>query len=81
MPAISFNSEWLRNYVTSWNITGSISIEEDIGIFNLPNPSSYMLGLGSIQLLTEMSARKLPGGKGRLVGEADNLTATSEQIV
>jgi hypothetical protein len=37
--------------------------------------------LGSSQPLTEMSTRKLPGGKGRPAREADNLTATCEPIV
>jgi hypothetical protein len=81
MSAISFISEWLRHYATSWKIVGSISVDEDIGFFDSPNPSSYTLALGSIQLLTEMNARNLPGGKWRLVGKADNLTATSELIV
>jgi hypothetical protein len=34
-------------------------------IFNLPNRSGRALVLGSTQPLTEMSTRKLPGGKGR----------------
>jgi hypothetical protein len=37
--------------------------------------------LGSTQPLTEMSARNLPGGKGRLARKADNLTAICEPIV
>jgi hypothetical protein len=43
---------------------GSIP-DEVIGFFNRPNPSSRTLALGSTQLLTEMSTRILPGGKGR----------------
>jgi hypothetical protein len=39
------------------------------------------MALGSTQPLTEMSARNLPGGKGRPAREADNLTATCEPIV
>jgi hypothetical protein len=39
------------------------------------------MALGSIQPLTEMSTRNLPGGKGRPVGKADNLTAICEPIV
>jgi hypothetical protein len=31
--------------------------------FNLPNPSSRIMALGSTELLTEMSTRNLPGGK------------------
>jgi hypothetical protein len=33
------------------------------------------------QPLTEMSTRNLPGGKGRLVREANNLTAICDLIV
>jgi hypothetical protein len=49
--------------------------------FNLPNPSSRKMVLGSTQLLTEMSTRNLPAGKGRPVCKADNLTAICEAIV
>jgi hypothetical protein len=37
--------------------------------------------LKSIQPLTEMSTRNLPGGKGRPARKADNLTAIFEPIV
>jgi hypothetical protein len=37
--------------------------------------------LGSIQPLTEMSTRNLPGGKVRPARKADNLTAICETIV
>jgi hypothetical protein len=49
--------------------------------FNLPNPSSRPMALGSTQPLTEMSTRNLPGGKRRPVRKADNLTATCAPIV
>jgi hypothetical protein len=39
------------------------------------------MALESNQPLTEMSTRKLPGGKGWLVCKADNLTAVCEPIV
>jgi hypothetical protein len=39
------------------------------------------MALGSTQPLTEMRTRNLPGGKGRPVRKADNLTATSEPTV
>jgi hypothetical protein len=39
------------------------------------------MDLGSTQSLTEMSTRYLPGGKGRPVRKADNLTAICEPIV
>jgi hypothetical protein len=49
--------------------------------FNLPNPSSRTMTLGSTQPLTEMSTRNLPGGKGRPARKADNLTAIYEPTV
>jgi hypothetical protein len=48
--------------------------------FNLPNPSSRPMALGSTQPLTEMSTRKLPEGKGRPARKAD-LTAICEPTV
>jgi hypothetical protein len=33
-----------------------------VDVFNLPNPSSRTMALGSTQPLTEMSTRNLPGG-------------------
>jgi hypothetical protein len=49
--------------------------------FNLPNPSSRTMALGSTQPLTEMSTRNLPGGKGWPEHKADNLTAICEPTV
>jgi hypothetical protein len=49
--------------------------------FNWPNPSSRTMDLWSIQPLTEMSARSLPGGKGRPACKADNLTAIWDPTV
>jgi hypothetical protein len=59
---------------------GSIP-NEVIGFFNLPNPSSCTMVVGSTQPLTEMSTRYVPGGKGWPVRGADNLTAICEMIV
>jgi hypothetical protein len=39
------------------------------------------MGLVSTQPLTEMSTRNQPGGKGRPVRKADNLTAICKRIV
>jgi hypothetical protein len=62
-------------------VAGSIP-DEVIGFFfNLPNPCSHIMPLGSAQPLTEMSTRNLPGGKERPVRKADNLTAICEPIV
>jgi hypothetical protein len=51
---------WLRHYATSLKIT--ISSPDEVDIFNLPNPSSRTMALGSTQPLTEMSSMNLPGG-------------------
>jgi hypothetical protein len=39
------------------------------------------MALGTTQSLTEMSTRKIPGGKGRPARKADNLIALCEPIV
>jgi hypothetical protein len=44
-------------------------------------PAIRTMALGSTLPLTEMNTRNLPGGKGRLAREADNLTAICEPIV
>jgi hypothetical protein len=52
-----------------------------IFFFNLPNPSSRTMALGSTQPLTEVSTRNLAVGKGRPARKADNLTSIREPIV
>jgi hypothetical protein len=52
-----------------------------LNFFNLPNPSSRTMALGSTQPLTEMSTRNRPGGKRRPARRADNLTAICEPNV
>jgi hypothetical protein len=59
---------------------GSIP-DEIIGFFNLPNPSSRTVALGSTQPLTEISTRNLYGGKGRPARKAYNFIAICEPIV
>jgi hypothetical protein len=49
--------------------------------FNLPNPSSRTMALGSTQPLTEMSTTNLPVGKGWPARRADKLNTTCEPIV
>jgi hypothetical protein len=50
--------------------------------FNLPNPASRTMVLGSTQPLTKMSnIRNLPGGKWRPGRKADNFTAICERTV
>jgi hypothetical protein len=53
-------SSWLRHYATSRKAGGSIQ-DEVTGFFNLPNPSSRTMALGSTKPLAEMSTRNLPG--------------------
>jgi hypothetical protein len=80
---ISHRSGWNQykmNNATSRKVAGSIS-DEVTGFFNLPNPSSLSMALGSTQPLTEMSTRNLHGGKERPTLTADNLTDTCEPIV
>jgi hypothetical protein len=52
-----------------------------VEFFNLPNPSSRTMALGSTQPLTEMSTRNLPGGKGLPARKANNLTIICEPTV
>jgi hypothetical protein len=70
---------WVH-YATSRKVVGLIP-DEVIGFSKWPNPSGRTTALGSTQPLTEMSTRNFPGGKGRPVHKADNLTAICEQIV
>jgi hypothetical protein len=46
---------------------------DQVDFFNLLNPSSRTMALGSIQPLTEISTRNLPGSKKRPARRADNL--------
>jgi hypothetical protein len=57
-----------------------VRVLEEVDFFNLPNPSSRIMALGSTQLLTEMSTRNLPGGKKQLACRTD-LTAICETNV
>jgi hypothetical protein len=56
-------------------------IPDEVDFFNLPNPSSRTMALGSTHPLTEMSTRNIPRGKERRARKADNLTANCEPIV
>jgi hypothetical protein len=59
----------------------SFRITDEADFFNLPNPSSRTITLGSTQPLTKMRTRNLPGGKKRPARRADNLAAIYEQNV
>jgi hypothetical protein len=48
------------NFLTYWSIT--VPFPDVVDFFNLPNPSSRTMALGSTQPLTEMSTRNFPGG-------------------
>jgi hypothetical protein len=58
-----------------------VRVSDEVDFFNLPNPSSRTMALGSIQPLTKMSTRNLPGGKKRPARRADNLAAIYEPNV
>jgi hypothetical protein len=49
-----------------------------VDFFNLPNPSSRTMALGSTQSLIAMSTRNLPGGRKQPACRADNLAAVYE---
>jgi hypothetical protein len=52
-----------------------------LDFFNLSNPSSRTMALGSTQPLTEISTRNRPEGEERPARRADNLIAICESIV
>jgi hypothetical protein len=52
-----------------------------LDFFNVSNPSSRNMALGSTRPLTEMSPRDLPGGKRRPARKTDKRTAICEPIV
>jgi hypothetical protein len=58
-----------------------VRIPDEVGFFNLRNPSSRTMALGSTRPLTEMSTRNLPVGKKRTARRADSLTASYESYV
>jgi hypothetical protein len=53
--------------------------KRSLDFFNLHNPSSRIMALGSTQPITEMSTRNFPGGKGR--PGLDKLSAISEPTI
>jgi hypothetical protein len=55
-----------------------VQVPDEVDFFNLPNPSSRTMALGSTQSQTKMSTRNLPGGKKRPARRADNLAAICE---
>jgi hypothetical protein len=55
-----------------------VRVPDEVDFFNLPNPSSRTMALGSTQPPTEISIRNFPGGKKRPGRRADNLAAICE---
>jgi hypothetical protein len=53
---------WEMHPLACLQFAGSIP-DEVIEFFNLPNPSSRTMALGSTQPLTEVSSRNIPGGR------------------
>jgi hypothetical protein len=49
--------------------------------FNVPNPSSRSVALGSTKPLTEINTRNFPEGKARSARKTDGLIAICEPIV
>jgi hypothetical protein len=64
----------LKKYATSWKVGG---------FFNLPDPSSRSMALGSTQPLTEMSTRNILMGAngGLLARKAENFADICEPSV
>jgi hypothetical protein len=58
-----------------------VQVPDEVDFFNLPNPSSRTMALGSTQPLTKMSTRNLPGGEKRAARRPDNLAAIYEPNV
>jgi hypothetical protein len=76
----------VRGSVVGWGTTLQAGrsrdrIPNEVDFFNLFNPSSRTMALGSTQPLTEMSTRNILGGEGRPARKADNFTAICEPIV
>jgi hypothetical protein len=55
-----------------------VRVQDEVDFFNLPNPSSRTMALGSTHPLTEMSTSNFPEGKKRPARRADNLAAICE---
>jgi hypothetical protein len=57
-----------------------VRVPDEVDFFNLPNPSSRTMALGSTQPLTGMSTRNLPGGKKRLTTLPPHVCRMSENV-
>jgi hypothetical protein len=54
---------------------------KSLEFFDLPNPSSRTMALGSTDPLTEMNTTNLPGSELRPGREGDNLTTICQPII
>jgi hypothetical protein len=78
------DTKWgARGRVIGWGTMLQVagSGPDEVNFFNWPNPSNRTMALESTQPLTEMSTRNLPGGNGRPVRKADNITGICEPTV
>jgi hypothetical protein len=69
-----------RGSVVAWDTMlqagkSQVRFPMSLNFFNLLNPSSRTMALGSTQSLTEMNTSNLPGVRGRPARKADNLAA------
>jgi hypothetical protein len=58
-----------------------VLVPDEVDFFNVPNPSSRTMPMGSTQSVTEMSSRNFPGGKKRPAHRVDNLATIYEPNV
>jgi hypothetical protein len=58
-----------------------VRVLDEADFFNLPDPSTRTMALGSTQPLPDMSTRNLPGGKKEQARRADNLATVYEPNV
>jgi hypothetical protein len=58
----------------------SVRVSDEVDIFNLSNPSSRTMALGSIQPLREMSTKNLHAGKTRLGSRAHNVAVCEQNV-
>jgi hypothetical protein len=57
-----------------------VRVLDEVDFFNLPNPSTRTMALGSTQPLKETSTRNRPGGKRRPARKADNHAASVSRM-